>query len=87
MWTLRYDIDAKFAAHRRASTRGDSRDPVADSVLIAGCARTAAPVRGALLRPDGHVAWTGDDQQDLLNHLPIWFGAVALTPRSVRKKF
>jgi 2-polyprenyl-6-methoxyphenol hydroxylase-like FAD-dependent oxidoreductase len=29
----------------------------------------------ALLRPDGHVAWVGDDQQDLLAHLPTWFGA------------
>ena len=29
----------------------------------------------ALLRPDGHVAWVGDDQQDLLSHLPRWFGA------------
>ncbi|WP_405182342.1 rifampin monooxygenase [Nocardia sp. NBC_01377] len=28
-----------------------------------------------LLRPDGHVAWVGDDQQDLLEHLPTWFGA------------
>ncbi|MFF4875523.1 rifampin monooxygenase [Micromonospora sp. NPDC000668] len=28
-----------------------------------------------LLRPDGHVAWVGDDQQDLLSHLPRWFGA------------
>ncbi|WP_017573541.1 rifampin monooxygenase [Nocardiopsis halotolerans] len=28
-----------------------------------------------LLRPDGHVAWVGDDQQDLLHHLPAWFGA------------
>ncbi|WP_327139253.1 rifampin monooxygenase [Nocardia sp. NBC_01327] len=28
-----------------------------------------------LLRPDGHVAWVGDDQQDLLDHLPKWFGA------------
>ena len=28
-----------------------------------------------LLRPDGHVAWVGDDQQDLLGRLPIWFGA------------
>ena len=27
-----------------------------------------------LLRPDGHVAWVGDDQQDLLAHLPVWFG-------------
>ena len=27
-----------------------------------------------LLRPDGHVAWVGDDQQDLLDHLPRWFG-------------
>ncbi|GAA2246736.1 MULTISPECIES: rifampin monooxygenase [Kitasatospora] len=30
-----------------------------------------------LLRPDGHVAWVGDDQQDLLGHLPEWFGAAA----------
>ncbi|TDD25855.1 rifampin monooxygenase [Actinomadura sp. KC06] len=30
-----------------------------------------------LLRPDGHVAWAGDDQQDLLDHLPQWFGAAA----------
>ncbi|KPI15543.1 Pentachlorophenol monooxygenase [Actinobacteria bacterium OV450] len=27
-----------------------------------------------LLRPDGHVAWVGEDQQDLLAHLPVWFG-------------
>jgi hypothetical protein len=30
-----------------------------------------------LLRPDGHVAWVGDDPQDLLDHLPTWFGAAA----------
>ncbi|WAL68559.1 rifampin monooxygenase [Amycolatopsis cynarae] len=30
-----------------------------------------------LLRPDGHVAWAGDDQQDLLGHLPRWFGDAA----------
>ncbi|MEZ2391525.1 rifampin monooxygenase [bacterium RCC_150] len=28
-----------------------------------------------LLRPDGHVAWIGGDQEDLLRHLPRWFGA------------
>jgi 2-polyprenyl-6-methoxyphenol hydroxylase-like FAD-dependent oxidoreductase len=32
-------------------------------------------VPAALLRPDGHVAWVGADQQDLLAHLPRWFGA------------
>jgi 2-polyprenyl-6-methoxyphenol hydroxylase-like FAD-dependent oxidoreductase len=28
-----------------------------------------------LLRPDGHVAWVGDDQQDLRAQLSRWFGA------------
>ncbi|WP_326558414.1 rifampin monooxygenase [Micromonospora sp. NBC_01796] len=32
-------------------------------------------VPAVLLRPDGHVAWVGDDQQDLLGRLPKWFGA------------
>ncbi|ABW13520.1 Pentachlorophenol monooxygenase [Parafrankia sp. EAN1pec] len=31
-------------------------------------------VPAALLRPDGHIAWVGDNQQDLLGHLPTWFG-------------
>ncbi|WP_308222590.1 FAD-dependent monooxygenase [Frankia sp. AgB32] len=34
-------------------------------------------VPAALLRPDGHVAWIGDDQRDLLGALPTWFGAPA----------
>jgi 2-polyprenyl-6-methoxyphenol hydroxylase-like FAD-dependent oxidoreductase len=32
-------------------------------------------VPAVLLRPDGHVAWVGEDQQDLLGALPRWFGA------------
>ncbi|MEU4475065.1 rifampin monooxygenase [Micromonospora sp. NPDC023888] len=31
----------------------------------------------ALLRPDGHVAWVGDDQQELDEHLARWFGEPA----------
>ena len=34
-------------------------------------------VPAALLRPDGHVVWVGEDQQDLLGQLPRWFGAAA----------
>ncbi|MGW7467868.1 rifampin monooxygenase [Streptomyces xantholiticus] len=34
-------------------------------------------VPAVLLRPDGHVAWVGEDQQDLLSRLPKWFGAAA----------
>ncbi|MEH1031923.1 rifampin monooxygenase [Micromonospora profundi] len=30
-----------------------------------------------LLRPDGHVAWAGDDQQGLVGQLRRWFGAAA----------
>ncbi|WP_327684635.1 rifampin monooxygenase [Streptomyces sp. NBC_00467] len=30
-----------------------------------------------LLRPDGHVAWVGEDQRDLVDRLPRWFGAAA----------
>ncbi|HEX8859134.1 MAG TPA: rifampin monooxygenase [Actinomycetes bacterium] len=32
-------------------------------------------VPAVLLRPDGHVAWVGQDQQDLLSQLPRWLGA------------
>jgi 2-polyprenyl-6-methoxyphenol hydroxylase-like FAD-dependent oxidoreductase len=34
----------------------------------------APDVPAVLLRPDGHVAWVGDDQHDLLGHLTTWFG-------------
>ncbi len=32
-------------------------------------------VPAVLLRPDGHVAWVGEDQEELLELLPRWFGA------------
>ena len=31
-------------------------------------------VPAVLLRPDGHVAWVGEDQEDLLRPLSRWFG-------------
>ncbi|WP_062437256.1 FAD-dependent monooxygenase [Herbidospora daliensis] len=34
----------------------------------------ALDVPAVLLRPDGHVAWIGDDQRDLDVHLARWFG-------------
>jgi 2-polyprenyl-6-methoxyphenol hydroxylase-like FAD-dependent oxidoreductase len=34
-------------------------------------------VPGLLLRPDGHVAWIGDDQHELDDHLARWFGRPA----------
>ena len=44
---FRYDIHAMVAARWCASARIDSRDPVVDSVLIAGHAGTAAAMRGS----------------------------------------
>ncbi|WP_329067668.1 rifampin monooxygenase [Amycolatopsis sp. NBC_01480] len=32
-------------------------------------------VPAVLLRPDGHVVWVGDDQQELADRLAQWFGA------------
>ncbi|MET9604116.1 rifampin monooxygenase [Streptomyces sp. NPDC006512] len=34
-------------------------------------------VPAVLLRPDGHVAWAGEDQRELLGHLAKWFGTAA----------
>ena len=31
-------------------------------------------LHGVLLRPDGHMAWIGDDRRDLRGHLSRWFG-------------
>ncbi|MGG7575626.1 rifampin monooxygenase [Streptomyces sirii] len=34
-------------------------------------------VPAVLLRPDGHVAWVGDDRRELVGQLSRWFGAAA----------
>lgn len=48
----------------------DRVDHLADSTA-------ALDVPAVLLRPDGHVAWIGDDQRDLDGHLARWFGEPA----------
>ncbi|MER7726314.1 rifampin monooxygenase [Streptomyces sp. NPDC096323] len=57
---------------RRLNADGwsDRVDHLADptAVLDAPC---------VLLRPDGHVAWIGDDQKELDEHLARWFGEPA----------
>jgi rifampicin monooxygenase len=40
-------------------------------------ATESVDVPAALLRPDGHVVWVGDDQRELRDTLPRWFGAPA----------
>jgi 2-polyprenyl-6-methoxyphenol hydroxylase-like FAD-dependent oxidoreductase len=45
-----------------------------DHVVDAGA---ELDVPAVLLRPDGHVAWAGEDQRELLDRLPRWFGAAA----------
>ncbi|MBT2533359.1 rifampin monooxygenase [Arthrobacter sp. ISL-48] len=53
----------------------DRIDYVAD---VSGELELDAPA--VLLRPDGHVAWIGEDQNELLRHLPTWFGAASGAP-------
>jgi rifampicin monooxygenase len=48
-----------------------------DRVDHLGDSTAALDAPCVLLRPDGHVAWVGDDQHDLDDHLSRWFGKPA----------
>ncbi|MBO3088850.1 FAD-dependent monooxygenase [Cellulomonas dongxiuzhuiae] len=50
--------------------------------VVDGSDEVDAP--GLLLRPDGHVAWVGADQDDLVPHLARWFGAAQRAGHGVR---
>jgi 2-polyprenyl-6-methoxyphenol hydroxylase-like FAD-dependent oxidoreductase len=52
-------------------------DPWSDRVDHLADATAAVDVPGVLLRPDGHVVWIGDDQQELDDALSRWFGEPA----------
>jgi hypothetical protein len=58
-------------------TGGLSVDGWADRVDHVVDTSPELDVPAALLRPDGHVAWVGEDQKDLLSALPTWFGDAA----------
>jgi rifampicin monooxygenase len=45
-----------------------------DRVDHLGDPTAALDVPAVLVRPDGHIAWIGDDQRDLDAHLARWFG-------------
>ncbi|MGB3439113.1 MAG: rifampin monooxygenase [Actinophytocola sp.] len=45
-----------------------------DRVDLIADPTAALAVPAVLLRPDGHVAWIGEHQQDLNDHLARWFG-------------
>jgi hypothetical protein len=45
-----------------------------DHVVDVVDASEALDVPGVLLRPDAHVAWAGEDQEDLELQLSRWFG-------------
>ncbi|OSC45447.1 FAD-dependent oxidoreductase, partial [Streptomyces sp. 4F] len=48
-----------------------------DHVVDTGTELDALDVPAALLRPDGHVAWVGDDHEELVAALRRWFGEPA----------
>ncbi|GEM29274.1 monooxygenase [Nocardia neocaledoniensis NBRC 108232] len=56
-------------------TGGLSVDGWADRVDLVTDPAAALDVRALLLRPDGHVAWIGDEQDALTDRLRDWFGA------------
>ena len=68
-------------AHVAAAGMPDDR---ASEVMLVVHELAANAVPAALLRPDGHVAWGGDDQQDLLTQLPRWFRSSSRLNSQVR---
>ncbi|WP_062984896.1 aromatic-ring hydroxylase C-terminal domain-containing protein [Nocardia anaemiae] len=60
----------------RALTTGTHGDWAAENGCITD-PTAALDFPAILLRPDGHVGWIGEHQQDLNDHLSRWFGKPA----------
>jgi 2-polyprenyl-6-methoxyphenol hydroxylase-like FAD-dependent oxidoreductase len=56
-------------------TRKLAADGWADRVDVVTDVSEELDAPAVLLRPDGHVAWVGDDQQTLTERLSRWFGS------------
>ncbi|MFE0024360.1 rifampin monooxygenase [Amycolatopsis sp. NPDC059021] len=56
-----------------------------DRVDLIADPTAALDVPAVLLRPDGHVAWIGEHQRDLNDHLARWFGEPAGRVRPARE--
>ncbi|OXM61782.1 rifampin monooxygenase [Amycolatopsis vastitatis] len=54
----------------------------ADRVDLIADPAAAVDVPALLLRPDGYVAWIGEHQQELEDHLARWFGGPGRPPNS-----
>ncbi|MFD4635901.1 FAD-dependent oxidoreductase [Lentzea sp. NPDC058436] len=55
-------------------TESLTADRWADRVDLVADPTAGVDVAALLLRPDGHVAWIGENQRDLDDHLTRWFG-------------
>ncbi len=81
-WSDRVDHVADVADVADIADIADAAGPdVADIADIAGpdiadiADAAGADAPALLLRPDGHVAWVGDDQRELAAALATWWGA------------
>jgi rifampicin monooxygenase len=79
------ELDGDFLYDRMHQGRGLLLDRTgqltvdgwSDRVELVADSRAAVEVPAVLVRPDGHIAWIGQDQQGLNEHLSRWFGRTA----------